>query len=199
MIGDEMGTGNPIGVGTKTGAETAIGTGMKMRTAPDNANLSDPIFTDSALGLFAEHGLFTVFHSGLIRLTPAGRHYYQHALAAMGGSAAPDAEVGTATEAKARAAVRANEETIQRADPEATYPIDQMLHLIYEGEKRVAGNAQRHPPPVVIWGPLVDALHDRLASALLVEKDAKKAVQLVERSKTMIAHIERIRDGIDPK
>jgi hypothetical protein len=186
MIWNEMGTG------AEADTETEIG------TTPYEANLSDPVFTDSALGLFAEHDLFTVFPSGLIRLTPAGRHYYRDSLAAIGESRAPDAEVETATQAKARATVHANEEAIQRADPEATYPIDQVLHLIYEGEKRVARNAQRHPPPVVIWGPLVDALHDRLASALLVEKDVEKAAQLVERSKTMIAHIERIRDGIDP-
>jgi hypothetical protein len=190
MIGEEM--------GTEIGAETAIGTGMKIRTKPDNANLSDPIFTDSALGLYAEHELFTVFHSGLIRLTPTGRHYYRDALAAMEESRVPDAEIGTAAEAGAGARANTNEEAIKRADPEAAYPIDQILCLIYEREKLVARNAQRDAPLVMSWGPLVDALHDRLASALLVGKDAKKAAQLVERSKTMIAHSERVRDGIDP-
>jgi hypothetical protein len=220
MIGEEIGTG--IGAGTKTRAEIAIGTGMKMRTTPDNANLSDPVFTDSALGLFAEHELFTVFHSGLIRLTPAGRHYYRDALAAMQGSLAPDAKVeeedrdgeaivevervvetgittgASAAKRSARVTVSANKKMFKRVDPWAAYPIDQMLYLISEGEKRVARSAQRDAPLVTSWGPLVDALHDRLASALFVEKDAKKAAQLVERSKTMIAHSERVRDGIDP-
>jgi hypothetical protein len=35
-------------------------------------------------------------------------------------------------------------------------------------------------------------------SALLIEKDVEKAAQQLERCKTMIAHIERARDGVDP-
>jgi hypothetical protein len=188
-----------------------IGTGAG--TTPDDANQSDPQFTDSVLGLYAEHELFTVFHSGLVRLTPAGQHRYADALAAMEGSREPDAEVkiavnvkveneaetGTVTEARAWATVNANEETFKRLDSWTAYPINQMLALISEGEKRDARNAQRNGSPIVSWGPLVDALHDRLADALLIEKDVDKAAQLVERCKTMIEHIERVRDGIDPK